>query len=169
VKYWKRYWYDVFLYTVVFCATLTAVMLAAGAFVLLVDYMFLKDNGWIIVAYGEFIYMVSFVAALLAAKIFPWPAKTEESPYRKTAASRVTVPRRELTRNAVQCNNCGDVIESKHCHDFVSCSCFKNETGNKGIAVDGGLEYARRVGNLTDYTELSEYREYRVFDEEELT
>jgi hypothetical protein len=167
VKYWKQYWKDVALYAIVFFATLTAVMMAAGAFVLLVDYMFLKDNAWIIATYVQFIYAMSFAAALLAAKIFPWPLKTEESPYRKTAASRITVPRRELIRNAAQCNNCGDVIESKHCHDFVSCSCFKNETDNKGIAVDGGLDYARRVGNLDDYTELSEYREYRVFEEGE--
>ena len=65
----------------------------------------------------------------------------------------------KLLRNRVQCNNCKDIIESTHRHDFVTCSCYANEEGNKGIAVDGGLEYVRRVGNIYDYTELSEYEE----------
>lgn len=55
-----------------------------------------------------------------------------------------------LVRNAVRCLKCRDVIESKHRHDFVPCSC-----GN--ISVDGGLEYLRRVGTLKDYEDLSEY------------
>jgi hypothetical protein len=55
-----------------------------------------------------------------------------------------------LKRNAVMCLYCGDVIESKHEHEFVRCSCLS-------IAVDGGLEYARRVGNLDMYKDLSEW------------
>lgn len=43
----------------------------------------------------------------------------------------------KITRNAIQCKHCGDIIESKHCHDFVYCSC--------GCCfVDGGLDYLRR-------------------------
>ena len=57
---------------------------------------------------------------------------------------------RRLVRNAVKCNKCGDVIESKHVHDFVSCSC-----GN--VSVDGGLDYTRRVFRTEDWTDMSEY------------
>ena len=52
--------------------------------------------------------------------------------------------------NKIQCNKCKDIIESKHVHDFKWCSC-------KSIAIDGGLEYLRRVGNLEDIIELSEF------------
>ena len=52
--------------------------------------------------------------------------------------------------NKIQCNKCKDIIESKNVHDFKWCSC-------KSIAVDGGLEYLRRVGNLEDIIELSEF------------
>jgi len=51
-------------------------------------------------------------------------------------------------KNAIQCNICGDVIESKHRDDFKWCSCGS-------CAVDGGTNYLRRIGNLNDYTELS--------------
>ena len=52
--------------------------------------------------------------------------------------------------NKIQCKKCKDIIESKYVHDFKWCSC-------KSIAVDGGLEYLRRVGNLEDIIELSEF------------
>ncbi|WPZ37261.1 hypothetical protein T8K17_25630 (plasmid) [Thalassobaculum sp. OXR-137] len=45
----------------------------------------------------------------------------------------------ELARNAARCLRCGDIIESKHTHDYVECSC-----GN--IAVDGGPSYNRMAG-----------------------
>ena len=53
--------------------------------------------------------------------------------------------------NKIQWNKCKDIIESKNVHDFKWCSC-------KSIAVDGGLEYLRRVGNLEDIIELSEFK-----------
>ena len=40
------------------------------------------------------------------------------------------------------------MIESKHVHDFVSCSCG-------AIAVDGGHDYLRRCGYKEDIIELS--------------
>jgi len=55
-------------------------------------------------------------------------------------------------RNAIQCNICNDVIESKHRHDFKFCSCGS-------VAVDGGRDYLRRIGNINDYTELSTFEE----------
>lgn len=55
-----------------------------------------------------------------------------------------------ITRNAVRCKCCGDVIESKTRYDFVTCSCGK-------CSVDGGLELLRRVGVESDCEELSEF------------
>ena len=59
---------------------------------------------------------------------------------------------KKLIRNAIKCNNCGDVIESKYTHDFKWCSC---ET----VAVDGGLSYARRLFKHSpdDFADLSEW------------
>ncbi len=59
----------------------------------------------------------------------------------------------EVKINKCRCKKCNDVIESKHVHDFVSCSCG-------GIFTDGGREYIRRGwkgGNIDDWIEdLSE-------------
>jgi hypothetical protein len=49
--------------------------------------------------------------------------------------------------NAVKCLICGDIIQSRHRHDFVTCSC-----GN--ISVDGGNDYNRRVGSGVGFVEL---------------
>jgi len=46
-----------------------------------------------------------------------------------------------IVQNAVSCNSCGDMIISKHRHDFVTCTCG-------AISVDGGQAYLRRVGSL---------------------
>lgn len=59
---------------------------------------------------------------------------------------------RTIKRNAAKCLSCGDIIESKHRHDFVSCKCHN-------IAVDGGLDYIRRCGNLEGYEDMSEYED----------
>lgn len=40
-------------------------------------------------------------------------------------------------RNAAQCRLCGDVIVSRHRHDWRACSCGE-------IFVDGGNDYLRR-------------------------
>lgn len=52
--------------------------------------------------------------------------------------------------NKIQCNKCGDIIESKTVHDFKFCKCG-------AVAVDGGLEYLRRCGYKEDFTDLSEF------------
>ena len=57
---------------------------------------------------------------------------------------------KKILINKAQCKKCNDIIESKNMHDFKWCSC-------KSIAVDGGLDYLRRVGNFEDVIELSEY------------
>lgn len=48
-----------------------------------------------------------------------------------------------MIRNIAKCKKCGDIIESKHRHDFVRCSCG-------AIFVDGGHDYIRRGGNQFD-------------------
>ncbi len=50
--------------------------------------------------------------------------------------------------NKIQCKKCGDIIESTDVHDLKYCSC-------KSVAVDGGPEYMKRIGNANDYVELS--------------
>lgn len=63
---------------------------------------------------------------------------------------------KRLKTNKIKCLSCGDVIESKTVHDYKECSCGK-------VAVDGGLEYARRVFPKWPpekyLEELSEYEE----------
>lgn len=57
---------------------------------------------------------------------------------------------KKILVNKIQCKKCKDIIESKHVHDFKWCKC-------KSIAVDGGLEYLRRIGNFENIIELSEF------------
>lgn len=62
-----------------------------------------------------------------------------------------------IQRNAVQCLDCGVVLESKHRHDYKMCSC-DNQT-----MVDGGTEYLRRGGkNLSRILNLSIMAEEEV-------
>lgn len=60
---------------------------------------------------------------------------------------------KRIIRNAARCDGCGDVIESKSRHDFVTCSC-----GN--LSVDGGLDYTKRSlvpdAEWTDLTETED-------------
>lgn len=59
--------------------------------------------------------------------------------------------KRKLIANIAQCKRCGDIIESRHRHDFVWCSCGS-------LAVDGGLDYSKRSCESRDgYVELSKY------------
>lgn len=62
--------------------------------------------------------------------------------------------KKKLIKNAIQCVNCKDVIESKYTHDFKWCKCGT-------VAVDGGLSYTRRCfkNSLNDFIDLSEYGE----------
>lgn len=57
-----------------------------------------------------------------------------------------------IIKNKAKCLKCGDIIESKHTHDFVWCKC-------ESIAVDGGKDYLKRVGELDNMQELSEFTE----------
>ena len=54
-----------------------------------------------------------------------------------------------IIKNAIRCKTCGDIIESKHTHDFVTCSC-------QTCSVDGGLSYLKRCAPSRDsFEELS--------------
>ncbi len=59
---------------------------------------------------------------------------------------------KKLIRNAAKCVKCNGIIESTHRHDFRYCECG-------ALAVDGGLEYERRVGDIYNCIDLSEYEE----------
>jgi hypothetical protein len=47
---------------------------------------------------------------------------------------------KKIIQNSVTCEECGDNIWSSHRHDYRQCVCG-------AIAVDGGMDYLRRVGN----------------------
>lgn len=62
---------------------------------------------------------------------------------------------KKIKTNKVQCIYCNEVIESKSVHDFKWCSCGK-------IAVDGGLDYLKRCGDVDNFIELSEFEDEEV-------
>jgi hypothetical protein len=49
--------------------------------------------------------------------------------------------------NKIKCLGCGQILESKHRHDFQQCDC-ENQT-----FTDGGTEYFRRGGKNLDLIE----------------
>jgi hypothetical protein len=53
-----------------------------------------------------------------------------------------------IVQNAVICKKCDGFIVSKSVHDFVYCSCGS-------VAVDGGQEYLRRVGDFVNAIDVS--------------
>lgn len=63
----------------------------------------------------------------------------------------------KIYKNSAQCLMCLDVIESRHTHDFVTCKC-----GN--LAVDGGLDYLRRVGQHLDQVKELSIMEPKPYD-----
>lgn len=58
--------------------------------------------------------------------------------------------REVVVTNKCQCRKCGDIIESKSCHSFVSCKCG-------AIFTDGGTSYIRRgAKDINDIIDMSE-------------
>jgi hypothetical protein len=57
---------------------------------------------------------------------------------------------RKIVKNAIQCNLCGDIIESTYRHEYVECKC--------GVCVvNGGHDYfGRCFKDKRCYTDLSE-------------
>ena len=69
-------------------------------------------------------------------------------------------PAYEIIHNCIRCKLCGEVIESKSRHDFVTCRCG-------ACSVDGGHDYLRRCFAAPDcYEELSVMK-VRADDREE--
>ena len=61
----------------------------------------------------------------------------------------------EIISNKIKCKKCGDIIESKSTNDYKKCFCG-------AVAVDGGKDYLKRIGNGKDYEELSEIKDNNV-------
>ena len=61
---------------------------------------------------------------------------------------------KKIIRNVIRCKSCGDIIESKYTHDYVTCNCGR-------CSVDGGHSYLRRsfCDSTDDYEELSEFED----------
>lgn len=49
----------------------------------------------------------------------------------------------------IKCNLCNSIIQSEHRHDMVWCNC-------KAIAIDGGNDYTKIVGDLKNIAILDE-------------
>ncbi len=60
-----------------------------------------------------------------------------------------------IISNKIKCKKCEDIIESKNTNDYKRCSCGV-------VAVDGGKDYLKRIGNEKDYEELSEIKDNNV-------
>lgn len=60
-----------------------------------------------------------------------------------------------IISNKIKCKKCGDIIESKNTNDYKRCS-------SGAVAVDGGKDYLKRIGNEKDYEELSEIKDNNV-------
>lgn len=57
----------------------------------------------------------------------------------------------EIISNKIKCKKCGDIIESKSTNDYKKCSCGT-------VAVDGGKDYLKRIGNEEDCEDISEIK-----------
>ena len=55
-----------------------------------------------------------------------------------------------ITRNAVKCLICDDIVESRHRTEKKSCFC-------KCVTVEGGTDYIRRIGDPSYWIELSQF------------
>ena len=74
-----------------------------------------------------------------------------------------------LTRNAIKCLVCNTVLESKHQHNFRSCSCHDQSF------VDGGMLYTRigavdldLVENLCEYVEMTRGERDKQLEQQKL-
>ena len=61
-------------------------------------------------------------------------------------------------QNAAVCAKCGDEVWSAHRHDYRACTCG-------AIAVDGGLDYIRRVGDLAAFLDRSVFADDKAIED----
>lgn len=57
----------------------------------------------------------------------------------------------KVVRNAFQCRQCGETVESTHRHHYATCEC--------GNFTDGGHDYVRRGGYFDDMIDLCEFED----------
>lgn len=59
----------------------------------------------------------------------------------------------KITESRGKCNQCDDIIQSKHTHDFVTCKCG-------AFSLDGGLSYIRCLfqNDPSEFTLMTKYR-----------
>lgn len=81
----------------------------------------------------------AFAEGVRAVRNFAREAKLSE---KKDASIRP-----KLLLNSAQCLTCKDILVSKTQHDFQTCSC-------KSVSIDGGLEYARVLGDSKNIKDL---------------
>lgn len=60
----------------------------------------------------------------------------------------------KIIKNQAQCLICGEIIESTHRHDYVTCKC-----GN--LSVDGGKDYCRR-----SFKEMDTWIDISIWEED---
>ena len=61
---------------------------------------------------------------------------------------KLLIKRLLMKMSEIYSKKCRNIIESKTTNDLKRCSCG-------AVAVDGGKEYLKRIGNDEDYEELS--------------
>ena len=71
----------------------------------------------------------------------------------------------KILHNRIMCKKCGEILESKHVHDWVCCKCWKESNGEEGCFCDGGHDYLRIGGDPNMWINLCESR---LFTDEEV-
>jgi hypothetical protein len=61
------------------------------------------------------------------------------------------------TVNAIECQKCNEIIWSRWTHDMHSCGCG-------AVAIDGGQDYCRILGNREDWEPKALQLEDKLFD-----
>ncbi len=81
---------------------------------------------------------------------------SEGTPYRtKLVSFPKDKKKRKILHNRIKCRTCNTLLESHHVHDFVGCSCPEESR----VYADGGKDYLRRLGDPSNYEDLSTYEE----------
>ena len=67
-------------------------------------------------------------------------------------------------KNRAQCRNCGDILESKHRHDMVTCTCFSASSAKLDDYSKKYVKPGTKFGSLhveIDYDNLYKDPEYK--------
>ena len=69
-----------------------------------------------------------------------------------------------MKNNKARCKKCGDIIESKHQHDFVRCSCGEIFIDGGTVCPRGGANNWKNFEDLS-ITEINEMEKYELTNE----